>query len=55
MWLGIGLLAGVFSGANAQQTLTIAAYPAVDEIAKAAIPLWKKKYPLVDIRVVSRP
>lgn len=55
MWLGSGLLVGVFSGANAQQTLTIAAYPAVDEIAKAAIPLWKKKYPLVEIRVVSRP
>jgi multiple sugar transport system substrate-binding protein len=36
------------------QTLSIAAYPAVDEIIKTAIPLWKKKHPDVDIKLVSR-
>lgn len=51
----MGLLVGALSGAHAQQILTIAAYPAVDEIAKAAIPLWKKKYPQAEVRVVSRP
>ncbi|MFM6992309.1 MAG: ABC transporter substrate-binding protein [Rhodoferax sp.] len=40
--------------AHAQQTLTIAAFPAVDEIAKAAIPAWKKKHPDVDIKITSR-
>jgi multiple sugar transport system substrate-binding protein len=34
--------------------LTIAAFPAVDEIVKAAIPAWKLKHPDVDIKVVSR-
>ena len=51
---GISLLA-VGAVGHAQNTLTIAAYPAVDEIARSAIALWKKKYPQVDIRVVSRP
>jgi multiple sugar transport system substrate-binding protein len=40
--------------ASAQQTLTVAAYPAVDEIAKSAIPLWKKTHPNVEIKVTSR-
>ena len=40
--------------ALAQQILTVAAYPAVDEIAKSAIPLWKKKHPDVEIKVISR-
>jgi multiple sugar transport system substrate-binding protein len=53
------LLAGVASmtlvaSAAAQQTLTVAAYPAVDEIAKSAIPLWKKKHPDIEIKVTSR-
>ena len=38
----------------AQQSLTIAAFPAVDEIVRAAIPAWKKLHPNVDIKVVSR-
>jgi multiple sugar transport system substrate-binding protein len=42
------------ASAWSQQTLTIAAYPAVDEIAKSAIPLWKKKHPDVEIKVTSR-
>ena len=37
-----------------QQVLTVAAFPAVDEIVKAAIPAWKKLHPTVDIKVVSR-
>jgi multiple sugar transport system substrate-binding protein len=40
--------------AAAQQTLTVAAFPAVDEIVRAAIPAWKKLHPNVEIKVVSR-
>ena len=40
--------------ASAQQTLTVAAYPAVDEIVRSAIPQWKRVHPTVDIKVVSR-
>lgn len=40
--------------AQAQRALTVAAYPAVDEIAKAAMTQWKKKYPNVEVKVVSR-
>lgn len=40
--------------AIAQQTLIVAAYPAVDEIVKSAIPAWKKLHPLVEIKVISR-
>lgn len=36
------------------QTLSVTAYPAVDEIIKAALPLWKKKHPTVEIKLVSR-
>ena len=39
---------------SAQQTLTVAAYPAVDEIAKSAIATWKKKNPTVEVKVISR-
>jgi multiple sugar transport system substrate-binding protein len=35
-------------------TLTVAAFPAVDQIVKAAIPEWKKLHPDVDIKVVGR-
>ena len=36
------------------QTLSVTAYPAVDEIIKTALPLWKKKHPEVEIKLVSR-
>lgn len=36
------------------QTLTVTAYPALDEIIKAALPLWKKKHPDVEIKLISR-
>jgi multiple sugar transport system substrate-binding protein len=39
---------------QASQTLTIAAYPAVDEIVKSAIPLWHSLHPDVTVKVVSR-
>ena len=42
------------STAPAPQTLTIAAFPAVDEIVRSAIPQWKLLHPNVDIKVVSR-
>jgi multiple sugar transport system substrate-binding protein len=42
------------NSAQAQQVLVVAAFPAVDEIVKAAIPAWKKLHPTVDIKVVSR-
>ena len=55
-WLAASLLmaGSAFFSAHAQQTLTIAAYPAVDEIAKAAIPAWKKKHPGLEIKITSR-
>lgn len=50
------LVIGAFFVPNAfaQQSLTIAAFPAVDEIVRSAIPAWKKLHPNVDIKVVSR-
>jgi multiple sugar transport system substrate-binding protein len=53
-WTGLVLLVLLLSGAQAQQSLTIAAYPAVDEIVRSAIPVWKRTHPTVDIKVVSR-
>lgn len=48
------LLALSAVGAQAQSVLTVAAYPAVDEIVRAAIPAWKARHPKVEIKVVSR-
>jgi multiple sugar transport system substrate-binding protein len=53
-WLGLLLAAAWMSCAQAQQVLTIAAYPAVDKIVEAAIPAWKQLHPNVGIKVVSR-
>ncbi|MDH4482505.1 MAG: hypothetical protein QE279_07340, partial [Rhodoferax sp.] len=55
-WLAGALLlaSGALLHAQAQQVLTIAAFPAVDDIAKAAIPAWKKKHPEVEIKITSR-
>ncbi len=50
-----GLIAiALTSSALAQQSLIVAAYPAVDEIVKSVIPAWKKKHPNVEIKVTSR-
>jgi multiple sugar transport system substrate-binding protein len=41
--------------ATAQKTsITVAAFPAVDDIVKAALQEWQKKNPNVDVKVVSR-
>ena len=40
--------------ASAQQVLTVAAFPAVDEIIRAAIPAWSLLHPNVEIKLVSR-
>ncbi len=40
--------------AAAPQRLTVAAYPAVDAIVKAALPAWRQRHPEVDVQVVSR-
>lgn len=58
-WLAVLALLGLLAFASAlparaQQVLTVAAFPAVDAIVKAAIPAWKKLHPTVDIKVVSR-
>ncbi len=39
---------------HAQTILTVAAYPAVDEIVKAALPEWKRSHPHVEVKVVAR-
>lgn len=39
---------------SAQTVLTVAAYPAVDSIIKAALPEWNKKHPHVQVRVIGR-
>ena len=53
-WAGLLLAGCVVTLAQAQQSITVAAYPAVDEIAKAAVTQWKKKHPAVEVKVVSR-
>lgn len=41
--------------ASAQKTtITVAAYPAVDEIVKASLREWQKKHPNVEVKVVGR-
>jgi multiple sugar transport system substrate-binding protein len=44
----------VAPGAWGRDKLTIAAFPAVDEIVRSAIGEWKKLHPDIDIQVVSR-
>lgn len=51
VWL---LLVALLSPAAHATKLTVAAYPAVDEIVKASIPAWKALHPDVEIEVVSR-
>ena len=51
---GLSLCLLTIASAHAQQTLVVAAFPAVDEIVKSAIPAWKKLHPTVEIKVVSR-
>jgi multiple sugar transport system substrate-binding protein len=52
--LATAMLGFATFAAQAQQTLTVAAFPAVDAIVRAAIPAWKKLHPTVEVKVVSR-
>jgi multiple sugar transport system substrate-binding protein len=55
--LGAGALGGCTPGEGrgpSRVRLTVAAFPAVDDIVRSAIPAWKARHPDVDIQVVSR-
>ena len=54
--LAAGLAAAVAPGARAapSRTLTVAAFPLVDQIVKDAIPQWSQRHPDVGINVVMR-
>ena len=54
--LAAGLAAAIAPGvrAAAARTLTVAAYPLVDQIVKDAIPQWSRRHPDVAIDVVMR-
>ena len=52
--LVLSALAFAAVSAQAQQVLTVAAFPAVDKIVEAAVPAWNRLHPDVAIKVVSR-
>jgi len=52
--LAVLLCLGGVAAARAQAVLTVAAYPAVDDIVRSALPAWKHLHPDIDIKVVSR-
>ncbi len=52
--LASGALAAVGVHAQTPTILNVAAFPLVDEIARAAIPLWNKIYPKVEVRIQTR-
>ena len=52
--LTIACLACATPWAQAQTVLSISAYPALDEITKAAVPAFKKKHPEVEVKITSR-
>ncbi len=47
-------LSGLVAAAAPKQTLVVAAFPAVDDIVRAAIPRWKLLHPDTEVRVLSR-
>ncbi len=51
---GVALGFGLSVHSWAQTVLTVAAYPAVDEVIKAALPEWQKKHPQVQVKVIGR-
>jgi len=55
-WAGLCLLVLALGGdpARAQQVLTVAAFPEMDQIVRAAVPAWKKLHPTVEVKVLSR-
>ncbi len=52
--LACGVLGVLPVGATERTVLTVAAFPLVDEIARAALPLWQRRHPDVEVRIVSR-
>lgn len=52
--LAAGALAAAGVRANAPIVLNVAAFPLVDEIARAAIPQWSKLHPDVDVKIQTR-
>lgn len=50
----LGALSTVGVRADARIVLHVAAYPLVDEIARAAVPLWNKLHPNVEVRIQTR-
>ena len=50
----LGYVAPALQAAPTERSLTVAAYPAVDAMVRAAIPAWKRLHPDVEIRLVSR-
>ncbi|MDI4634652.1 extracellular solute-binding protein [Pelomonas sp. V22] len=56
-FLTCGLSCGLALAAatpGAPRVLVVAAFPAVDEIVRAALPAWKQRHPEVEVRIVSR-
>jgi len=52
--LACGLLGASSARAAERTVLQLAAFPLVDEIARAALPAWQKLHPEVDVQIVSR-
>ena len=52
--LAAGIPLALPARASQRTVLTVAAFSAVDEIAKAALPAWRALHPDVDIQIVSR-
>lgn len=52
--ISICLFGGTSVALAQNQSLIVTAYPAIDEIIKTALPLWKKRHPDVDIKLISR-
>jgi multiple sugar transport system substrate-binding protein len=50
--VGLGMVSGVLAAPKVE--LTVAAFPAVDEIVKLAAQEWERKHPEVKIKVVGR-
>jgi multiple sugar transport system substrate-binding protein len=51
---GLASAGAARAGTGAKRTLTVAAFPNVDAIVRAAAPAWRLRHPDVEIEVVSR-
>jgi multiple sugar transport system substrate-binding protein len=52
--LGLGLALGGACAQTKPQRLSVAAYPKLDAIVRAALPAWKARHPGVEVEVISR-